>query len=268
MPYQPITTLEIENYGCIKKAKFELTPLHAFIGPNDGGKSTILRALRERLSTVNLVRFDSDSLRAPGTLIPESDGIRFLDERGAGLPGVLDAIINRDAAAFAQLQTNLRRLFPNVAKLGLINLSESLKEVAVTLTDGTRVSAKEMSDGLLYYLGFAALPYITDCRLFLVEAPERGLHPVRVPEVMATLRELSKRSQVVIATHSPLVVNELSGDEVTVVTRDPDTGTRGLRLKDVPCYEASSKVYRPGELWLTYADGELEEPLLMGRARP
>lgn len=365
MSYEPIKTLEIENYGCIKSAKFELSPLHALIGPNDSGKSTTLRALRtvtqfamgnfgndpdnnprpfdpmlrprpknlkirivysdasgycvrtdegldeiresvfqggeivardmsgrgwnrngivlggnniqgnagsasaisERASTATLVRFDPDSLRQPGKLIPESQAIRFLDDRGTGLAGVFDAIVNRDAEAFAQIQANLRRLFPNVAKLGLSNVSDSLKEVAVTLTDGSRVSAKGMSEGLLYYLGFAALQHISDCRLFLVEEPENGLHPARIAEVMRTLREISKNSQVVIATHSPLVVNELNGDEVTVVTRDPETGTRGIRLKDVPRYEESSKVYQPGELWLAYSDGKMEEPLLTGKPR-
>ena len=46
MSFEPIRQLDIENYGCIKKATFALTPLHAFIGPNDSGKSTILQALR------------------------------------------------------------------------------------------------------------------------------------------------------------------------------------------------------------------------------
>jgi predicted ATPase len=337
MIYEPIRTLEIENYGCIKKAKFELSPIHALIGPNDSGKSTTLRALRtiaqfaagnfgpepmsnpdpfdpmldrlpnsnririgfsdgvtygieskkdiedvresvylygedvagdmsarswnrngivlgganvrgnaerafslrERITTATLIHFDPDSLRTPAQLIPDEQGIQFADERGTGLAGVFDAIINRDFEAFAQIQANVRTLFPSVSKLGLINVSNSLKEIAVTLIDGTRIGAKAMSEGLLYYLGFAALKHVADSRLFLVEEPENGLHPARVAEVMVALREISKTNQVIIATHSPLVVNELQGDEVTVVTRDPDKGTEGVLLKDVPRYEES-----------------------------
>ena len=40
----PPESLLIENCGCIRGAKIALIPLHAFIGPNDTGKSTILRA--------------------------------------------------------------------------------------------------------------------------------------------------------------------------------------------------------------------------------
>jgi energy-coupling factor transporter ATP-binding protein EcfA2 len=35
----------VKNFGCLKDVAFELTPFHVLIGPNDSGKSTILRAL-------------------------------------------------------------------------------------------------------------------------------------------------------------------------------------------------------------------------------
>ena len=271
MTYEPIKTLEIENYGCIRRANFALTRLHALIGPNDSGKSTALRALRtaaqERATIATMVRFDPDSLRAPAPLLPEGRGICFADERGTGLSSVFDAIVNRDSDAFAQIQKNVRALFPTVSKLGLNNVSTSHKEMAVTLTDGTRHTAKAMSEGLLYYLGFVALRYIAGSGLFLVEEPENGLHPARIGEVVGVLREISKTSQVIVATHSPFVLNELEGDEISVVTRDPVSGTKVSLLKDVPGFADASKVYLPGEFWVSYANGKMEEPLLTGRPR-
>ncbi|MEO5729350.1 MAG: AAA family ATPase, partial [Byssovorax sp.] len=41
-----IERLTVKNFGCVKDVSVELTPLHAFIGPNDSGKSTLLRAMR------------------------------------------------------------------------------------------------------------------------------------------------------------------------------------------------------------------------------
>ncbi|MFS8067385.1 MAG: AAA family ATPase, partial [Byssovorax sp.] len=41
-----IERLKVKDYGCVKYVDVELTPLHAFIGPNDSGKSTLLRAVR------------------------------------------------------------------------------------------------------------------------------------------------------------------------------------------------------------------------------
>ena len=100
-----------------------------------------------------------------------------------------------------------------------------------------------------------------------MEEPENGLHPARIAEVMRSLRETSKTSQVIIATHSPLVVNELEGDEVTVVTRPLETGTQEILLKDVPGYDDAAKAYQPGEFWVSYCDGDQETPLLTGTAR-
>ena len=130
---------------------------------------------------------------------------------------------------------------PHGLQAGLLNVSNSQKEIAVTLTDGARVGAKAMSEGLLYYLGFAALRHVDGSRLFLVEEPENGLHPARVAEVMRVLREMSTTSQVIIATHSPLVVNKLAGNEVSVVTRDPVQGTKAKLLKDVPGFDDASR---------------------------
>lgn len=344
--YEPIQRLEIEHYGCIQKTTFELTPLHALIGPNDSGKSTVLRALRtvthlatsrfdsfrspfepslgessriavefedelgyaiqakpntaltemvtqgqiahttwtrnldqlgqvrfgenvalrNRLPSPVMVRFDPDNMRHPAPLIPDDQGIAFADERGQGLASVFDAIINRDVAAFIRIQDETKLLFPTVDKIGLSNTDNAHKVLAITLVDGTRVNAQSMSEGLLYYLAFSALRYIQGSRLFLVEEPENGLHPSRIADVVAVLREISKRSQVVIATHSPLVINELKGDEVTVLTRDAN-GTHAKLIKDTPNFDERSAVYALGELWVSYANGSDESPLLEGGAR-
>lgn len=125
-----------------------------------------------------------------------------------------------------------------------------------------------MSEGLLYYLAFAVLPYLDPTALLLIEEPENGLHPARIAEVMRVLRAISETTQVIIATHSPLVVNELRADEVTVVTRSPETGTKATLIQDTPDFEERAKVYALGELWLSYANGEDEGPLLHGGPRP
>ena len=128
--------------------------------------------------------------------------------------------------------------------------------------------AKHISTGLLYYLVFATLPYLEPVSVLLVEEPENGLHPARIKEVMAVLREMSQDTQVLIATHSPLVVNELTPEEVSIVTRDTDNGTKVISIKDIPNFEERSAVYALGELWLSYADGNQETQLTLPRENP
>jgi predicted ATPase len=121
-----------------------------------------------------------------------------------------------------------------------------------------------MSEGLLFYLAYAALSYLEPASILLVEEPENGLHPQRIKDIMKILRELSKNTQVLIATHSPLAINEMQPEEVTILWRDSEKGTQLVPIAQTPEFEARSKIYALGELWLSYADGVDESPLRNG----
>jgi predicted ATPase len=136
--------------------------------------------------------------------------------------------------------------------------------VAAEMLDGTRVPVEHLSEGFLYFLAFAALRHLDPPSLLLIEEPENGLHPARIREVVRVLRDLSRSgTQVLLTTHSPLLLNELQADEITVLTRPPG-GTRATRLSEVPRYRerAENDDLLPGEFWVNYCDGELEAPLL------
>ncbi len=303
--------VEVHNFGCLKDVTFNLTPLHAIIGPNDSGKSTFLRLMdliardREVLSettkqlvrpdgttcvqahrgsadsglqalypdgprepmpwnpspTPRMLRLDPDEMRKPGSLLAHDAQLWFGNERGSGLASLYDAIFSRDPDQFFELQTEVRRYFPHVRSISLRNVNNGTKELGVTLVDGKAIGAANLSEGMLYFLAFAALKRLPGEQIFLIEEPENGLHPARIAVVMDLLRDLSKTSQVILATHSPLVVNCLSGDEITVVTRDKVTGTRAQLLSSMPRFKEADKVFLPGEYWVNYCDGDQEAPL-------
>jgi hypothetical protein len=41
-----LTYFHVENYKCLEKVSFPLTPIHVLIGPNDSGKTSVLEAMR------------------------------------------------------------------------------------------------------------------------------------------------------------------------------------------------------------------------------
>jgi ABC-type Mn2+/Zn2+ transport system ATPase subunit len=335
-----ITQFQAKDFGCLKDVTVQLTPFHAFIGPNDSGKSTLLRAIRAAMNMASkgqslsghfnslsfelsngcafnwnpisrtpdisltlkqskhpfqhgtengtptykalgipdkvlndlrgaaLFRFDPDDLRYQTRLIPEFLPLT-LSERGQGLPSVYDAILSRGDETFQAIASQVRKHFPTVKSLRLKAVSESTKTFEIELLDGTKVGADQFSEGLLYYLAFAALPYLDPVSLLLIEEPENGLHPARIAEVVRVLREISRTGvQVLVATHSPLVINEMEADEVSVLTRTQAEGTRVTRLKDTPNFEQRSKLYALGELWLSYANGIDEAPLFQQAPKP
>lgn len=219
-------------------------------------------SLLEAMGGARLCRFDPDRLALPCKLIPDGSELELFDERGFGLPGIYDALMNRNLDGYIKIVDDVRGLFPTVKKLRPQNISDSEKALGIELLDGQVVPAKQMSAGLLYYLAFAALPYLESTSVILIEEPENGLHPARIADVVRVLREVSRTTQIIVATHSPLVLNELQPEEVSVVTRDTTSGTKVTPLKDTPNFEERAKVYALGELWVSYANGDDEGPLL------
>lgn len=200
------------------------------------------------LRGVRLVRFDPDALRAPSGLIPEGETIRFLDERGRGLPGVYQAIQARGDDAFQRITEDVARLFSTVKNVRVPAVSRSELALEVQLVDGTKIRTHELSEGLLYYLAFATIPYLAPTSILLVEEPENGLHPSRIADVIKMLREFSETTstQVIMATHSPLVVNEMKAEEVTVLTRPRvSEGTRVTPLAETKNFESVLACMRP-----------------------
>ena len=78
--------------------------------------------------------------------------------------------------------------------------------------------------------------------------PETGVHPCAIRKRMQDLRGLYP--QALLVTASPLILNELAADKITIVSRE-----RATLLCDTPNYAERSRVYANGELWLAYADG-------------
>lgn len=211
-----------------------------------------------------MLRLDPDAMRAP-SMLKASRALDFEDDYGHGLPGIYDVILNKQMDGFVEIRENLRKLFPSVRSFGLENMSESTKELRIQLTSGKWVPARFMSEGMLYYLAFEAIRFLSPRAVLLIEEPENGLHPARIVEVMKVLREISKTTQVLLATHSPLVINEMEPEEVSIVTRNPETGTKVTPMKETANFAKRSSVYSLGELWLSFADGVEEAPLLRGR---
>ncbi len=300
----PVKQLAIRNFGCILDVELALTRLHALIGPNDSGKSTILRAIQqsepERVKNgpllgvvsgswvagewhdvdpdgvagaavrqtmdergdVPLLRLDPDALRKACRLMPSTREQWFINDRGEGLAGLYDALLSRDRRGFSKLENEFRALFPTVDSLRLDTLDDATKGLGVTLADETEVTAAEMSEGMLYWLAFAIVEHLSAPQVLLIEEPENGLHPSRIREVVRILRKISESTQVILATHSPLVINELQPEEVTIVTRTEERGTICTPMVQTKNFEERARVYALGELWLSYADGELEKELV------
>ena len=89
-----------------------------------------------------------------------------------------------------------------------------------------------------------------------IEEVDHGLHPWAIDILVDRLRAASTRSQILITTHAPALVNRLRPWKLVVCDRDPDTGASVIPCIDsneVLRLERSAGGLRPGELWFSGA---------------
>jgi len=108
-----------------------------------------------------------------------------------------------------------------------------------------------LSDGALRYLCLVAiLCHPSPPPLVCIEEPEVGLHPAVLPMVADLLLEASERTQLVVTTHSDVLISALSDvPEAVVVCERDDDGSR-LRRLEPDRLKAWLEKYSLGTLWM------------------
>ncbi|WP_309891620.1 ATP-binding protein [Archangium sp.] len=156
-------------------------------------------------------------------------------------------------------------LAPDLADIDFIETE--LGDVMLTLVeeDGTRTSARSLSDGTLRFLGMlVALRTASPGSLVMMEEPETGLHPQRVHLLVEYMEAVTKERgiQVITTTHSPQLLQSLSPEglrNAVLCARVPDhPGTVLRRLGDLPHFDEVSTRSRIDHLFTT---GWLERAL-------
>jgi predicted ATPase len=107
-----------------------------------------------------------------------------------------------------------------------------------------------LSDGALRFIALAAVflqPPELRPPLILVDEPELGLHPFAITLLGGLVRMGAVHSQVILATQSPLLLDEFTPEDVLVVERQ-DHATIFRRL-DAARLESWLADYSLGELW-------------------
>jgi predicted ATPase len=222
-------------------------------------------------------RSDPDSYPAFASLASNYERIRIYREWTFGRKAIFRepqrADLANDVLAedFANLGLYLNRLktrHPASARdilAGLRDLYDRLTEFNVLVEGGTVqvfftegefvIPATRLSDGTLRYLCLLAI--LCDPNpppLICIEEPELGLHPDVLPKLADHLLAASRRTQLIITTHSDILVDALSEQPESVVVCEKHQGATSMTRLAADELQAWLQKYRLGELWIS---GEL-----------
>ena len=112
------------------------------------------------------------------------------------------------------------------------------------------IPATRLSDGTLRYLCLLViLCHPNPPPLVCIEEPELGLHPDVLPNIAQLLIEASERTQLIVTTHSDVLIDALTErPEAVLVAEKTETGTTLTRLNKEDLAPWLEK-YRLGEFW-------------------
>ncbi|HAD11108.1 MAG TPA: chromosome segregation protein SMC, partial [Saprospirales bacterium] len=124
--------------------------------------------------------------------------------------------------------------------------------VQVFFTEGDfSIPATRLSDGTLRYLCLLAILLDpTPPPLVCIEEPELGLHPDILPKIADLLVDASSRTQLIVTTHSDVLIDALTERPEAVLVFEKVNGQTKIKRLNKSDLEHWLKDYRLGQLWL------------------
>ena len=171
----------------------------------------------------------------------------FLEEDFVNL-GLVLSRLREEPRAKARILEMLDRLYPGIDDFG-VRIEGNTVQVFFQEGDFI-VPATRLSDGTLRYLCLLAiLCHPEPPPLVCIEEPELGLHPDIMPTIAELLKDASTRTQLIVTTHSDVLIDALSESPEDVIVCEKNEGSSVMRRLDAESLRTWLSEYGLGQLW-------------------
>jgi predicted ATPase len=157
--------------------------------------------------------------------------------------------LRRDKSVEQELLSHLRDFQEGIEDFGLDIFAN---QVQLFLNEGDFIiPSSRLSDGTLKFISLLAI--LCDPNppaLICMEEPELGLHPDSIAKVAQLLIAASQRTQLILTTHSDLLVDALSNVADAVVVAEKEAGQTLLTRLSQEKLNPWLEEYSLGNLWL------------------
>jgi ABC-type transport system involved in cytochrome c biogenesis ATPase subunit len=183
------------------------------------------------LGGVQRLALDSRALSRPSG--PGAPRV-FLPD-GSNLPWVVEDLLQRAPNRHRDWVSHLRTALPDLHDVRTVERPEDRhRYLVLEYTHGLKVPAWGVSDGTLRLLALTVLAYLPHPGgIYLIEEPENGIHPRAVETVMQSLSSVYD-AQVLIATHSPVLLSLAKPEDVLCFARNEAGETDVVRGSEHP----------------------------------
>lgn len=217
---------------------------------NDPYRHSFLLVISNILSNIQIIRA-VDIVGSSKT--KDHQNIESISEYLFGDGSNLAVVLNKiqmDSSKRKSLIDNIKKINPLIDHVGAWRSGQLVEILIHEKGLNHPIPANRLSDGTLSFLALlAVLLNPSPPPLICIEEPEIGLHPDMMRTVATLLKEASQRSQIIVTTHSEMLVSALSDmPEAVVVCERDEEGSHFRRLEPEKLEEWLKK-YTLGDLW-------------------
>ena len=172
-----------------------------------------------------------------------------LEEDFSNLGLYLNRLKTRSPAAKKAILAGLKDLYDGITDFDVL-IEGGTVQVFFTEEDFV-IPATRLSDGTLRYLCLLAI--LCDPEpppLICIEEPELGLHPDILPKVADLLHAASQLTQIIVTTHSDILVDAMTETPECVVVCEKHEGKTEMIRLSPPELKTWLEKYRLGQLWI------------------
>ncbi len=191
--------------------------------PEDETAFPVATWLRKTLRTgVVRLLLDSASLRRPSQQRAKSE----IQADGSTLPWLVKDLKEQYPDRFDEWLRHVRTALPSLREIRVEDRPEDGScYLVLTHENGLETKSWATSEGTLRLLALTVLAYYPKAGgIYLIEEPENGIHPRAIETVIQSLSSVYD-AQVLVATHSPVVLSLLEPRQILCFVRTDEGGT-------------------------------------------
>ena len=165
---------------------------------------------------------DSRAIKRPS---PPTRVAGFLPD-GSNLPWVVARMRKEAPGSYTDWLDHLRTALPDLLNITITEREEDLHcYMSYEYKGSPSVPSWLVSDGTLRLTALTLPAYLADLKgTYLIEEPENGIHPKAVSTAYDSLKSMYD-AQVLLATHSPVVLSDAEAGDVLCFAKNDDGST-------------------------------------------
>jgi predicted ATP-dependent endonuclease of OLD family len=136
------------------------------------------------------------------------------------------------------LTMSVKNFLPDIKKIELASpeiMSRFLHDSCdIIVDDGTKTSIELKGDGIKNLIAISIIHHTTQITslnkniILAIEEPESHLHPEAIHKLRKVLEEISEKNQVIVTTHSPLLINRANIKKNLLVNQSRATAAKNI----------------------------------------